>query len=256
LKVTFDSNVWENIVTADKADKSVYANLLKKITDGTVEPYICMIALTLETVGKKERLEHRANYSLDLQFSDISTNTSKVEMRVAVGPEESSRPTMTEPLSRKFELAYKLGFKVLAMTNFGTPRVRDVPESAIVIPDDYWEYAERLSECSDFIESLECGRYNYNLLVKKLGLRIPVFKLEKFISTKDKKAFSNAVAEWADGDSLAAHYAYNNDYFCTNDQGKSAGTKSVFHRDNIGLLSDKFAIRVVTANELSSLLGN
>jgi hypothetical protein len=35
------------------------------------------------------------------------------------------------------------------------------------------------------------------------------------------------VSEWADGDAVAAHIAYGNDIFCTQDQGKSAGGPSI-----------------------------
>src|SRR5256885_1820430 len=36
-----------------------------------------------------------------------------------------------------------------------------------------------------------------------------------------RREVARAVAQWADGDSVAAHYAYGNDIFCTLDGGKA-----------------------------------
>ena len=37
----------------------------------------------------------------------------------------------------------------------------------------------------------------------------------------EKREVARAVAEWADADSIAAHYAYGNDFFCTLDAAKA-----------------------------------
>ena len=38
--------------------------------------------------------------------------------------------------------------------------------------------------------------------------------------------------EWADGDSVAAHYAYGNDIFCSEDFGKGASNPSALDASN------------------------
>jgi hypothetical protein len=46
--------------------------------------------------------------------------------------------------------------------------------------------------------------------------------LDQPSSNQENEKIADAVGEWADEDALAAHYGYSNDYFCTEDLGKSA----------------------------------
>jgi hypothetical protein len=77
-----------------------------------------------------------------------------------------------------------------------------------------------------------CGSHDYNN-IKKSGIGI------------SERQYANAVAEWADGESLSAHYAYGCDVFCTNDRGKSAGSGSIFHLNNLPKLKEHFGIVVL-----------
>jgi hypothetical protein len=62
------------------------------------------------------------------------------------------------------------------------------------------------------------------------------------------------VAEWADGDSVATHIAHQIDYFCTRDQGVSAGDKSMLAPENRKVLKDKFGVIFVTPEELCEIV--
>jgi len=50
--------------------------------------------------------------------------------------------------------------------------------------------------------------------------------------------------DWADADALAAHYAYGNDFFCTDDQASGAGARSVLSRANREKLGNDLGIRI------------
>jgi hypothetical protein len=65
---------------------------------------------------------------------------------------------------------------------------------------------------------------------------------------------NRALAEWADGDSIAAHYGYSNDLFCTEDFGKGASTASALDDANRKWLSETFAIQFVTLAELAAMV--
>lgn len=52
--------------------------------------------------------------------------------------------------------------------------------------------------------------------------------------------------DWADADALAAHYAYANDFFCTDDQASGAGAQSVLSRANREKLGNELGIRIVS----------
>ena len=60
--------------------------------------------------------------------------------------------------------------------------------------------------------------------------------------SKIKKRFG----DWADADALAAHYAYGNDFFCTDDQASGAGAQSVLSRANREKLGNELGIRIVS----------
>jgi hypothetical protein len=68
----------------------------------------------------------------------------------------------------------------------------------------------------------------------------------------EREKINRAIAEWADGDSIAAHYGYNIDLFCTEDFGKGASTASVLDDANRKWLSEMFGIRFATLAELAA----
>jgi hypothetical protein len=71
--------------------------------------------------------------------------------------------------------------------------------------DANWDYAHRLSSCSQFITNLGCGYHDYQIMKQTRQPGSP-------------KKLAAAVAEWVDGDALAVHYAFGADVFCTNDR--------------------------------------
>ncbi|MEJ0050182.1 MAG: hypothetical protein WDN02_03025 [Methylovirgula sp.] len=62
-----------------------------------------------------------------------------------------------------------------------------------------------------------------------------------------------AIAEWADGDSVAAHYGYGLDLFCTHDTGKNASGASILDAANRKWLSETHGVRFVTLSELAEI---
>lgn len=70
-------------------------------------------------------------------------------------------------------------------------------------------------------------------------------------SSERENEFARAIAEWADGDSVAAHVAYKNDVFCTEDKGKSAGGKSILDESNRCWLQETYGVTFATIRELA-----
>jgi hypothetical protein len=144
-------------------------------------------------------------------------------MKVEIAPNADSHPGLAPVLSQALRRALELGFRLLPMTNWGTvrsPQVTNDMRAHIGGWEDYWAYADRLSDCSRFIAQMGCGSHNYSLL-KVSQDEIP------------PNQFARAVGEWVDGDALSAHYAYWCDVFCTNDRAVNAGSGSIFHPDNL-----------------------
>jgi hypothetical protein len=69
---------------------------------------------------------------------------------------------------------------------------------------------------------------------------------------QERKEIEKAVAEWADGDAIAAHIAYRNDIFCSADRGQSAGGPSIFDVENRAWLQNTYGIRILSLKMLAA----
>jgi hypothetical protein len=65
----------------------------------------------------------------------------------------------------------------------------------------------------------------------------------------ERKKVAKAVREWSDGDSVAAHYGFGIELFCSDDFGGSGA--SILDRKNREWLTDEFGIQFVTLPELA-----
>lgn len=249
MKVTFDSNVWESLVQGNK-DMNQIIDLIKC---GKIEPYICEIALSLESISKANRLPFHLKYKPSTEFIEKQSTDKKYHYTIKLSPNNNAHPGLHPKLITGLTLAYKLGFKVLTMTNFGTVRNNEIPKDMLISfdkKDDFWSYADRLSECSKYIETLGAGAARYHEL--KAFLYNTGKKRDQITSEVNySKSFHKAVAEWVDGESLAAHYAYGNDIFCTNDRGRNAGQRSIFNPKILKKVSKKFNLNILSSHELS-----
>ena len=70
----------------------------------------------------------------------------------------------------------------------------------------------------------------------------------------EQRQINRAIAEWADGDSVAAHDAYGIDIFCSEDFGKSAANPSVLDAANGDWLTKTLGIQFATLGELAQCL--
>ncbi|NUT60400.1 hypothetical protein HNO82_04680 [Herbaspirillum sp. C9C3] len=70
----------------------------------------------------------------------------------------------------------------------------------------------------------------------------------------EKTLVSKAVAEWADGDSIASHYGFGIQLFCSDDFAKGAGSQSILSEDNRRCLTENFGVKFVTLAQLAEML--
>ena len=168
-------------------------------------------------------------------------------------PNEELHPGFHPSLQTKLLEAQDLGFRVLRMTRIGTVRPKDIPDDMyvdFVSIDEFWKYAEPLATCSEYIAALGCGQAAYNQFKEKYNL---IGLGYHAISSKCRKKFIAAIAEWVDGDSLSAHYAAGNEWFCTDDQAGNAGIGSIFHSQNRARVEKKFGIKIISSCDAARL---
>jgi hypothetical protein len=65
----------------------------------------------------------------------------------------------------------------------------------------------------------------------------------------DEKKVRTACSEWADGELVGAHIAYQHEILCTNDRARTAGT-SIFDLANRAWLTNEFGVVFKTLDEL------
>ena len=109
------------------------------------------------------------------------------------------------------------------------------------------------------IERRGLGFARVTKMARKLSRGVAVSEdwsatFERATTPTERRRAARAIAEWADGDSVAAHHGYANDLFCTQDRATKAGRYSVMHPAQRGWLRRVYAVEFVTIAELAALL--
>lgn len=257
--VTFDTNVFSHIVRPENCNDSalqvVCLKLANLIQNNSIRPYVSETIFNLEGIERKDRPEYFGTYQPSMTTEEIpSENPDTVQQCVCIGPDLVGRPTSNPILVEKLEKARGLGFRLLSAPRIGFPR------SPLLVEPDFGERSEsqmgeqqsRFFEALSFISSLDAGIE----VAKSIGNKFRTcervwYEALKHASARQAKL---AIGEWADGDSVAAHISYGIDFFCTRDEARDAGSKSVFASENRVKLIERFGIVFVHPDELLGLL--
>lgn len=245
--VTFDTNVWENIVDESKREsQEEYKKLFSLITSKSLTPYFLEGTVVMEGIPRDKRKEYIANYKANISFQ--------------VGDEKPRVIKGSEPLEiTKYHKEYipkaiQLGFRFLRH-----PRLSGLSldiEKQYFAEDETYSLEERIDryfQCLEFIEKRGAGKSRLHNRLDGNGNR-GIVKQTRNDNNLSEKQYGKDFAEWADGDALAAHYGYGIDYFCTNDEAKNAGRYSVFYNDNLNAVKNKFGIKVKSPCKLIPII--
>lgn len=110
-----------------------------------------------------------------------------------------------------------------------------------------------LFEAGEFILSLQAEEYAIQQIGHKYSSCGWFDGIGKASDSEDRN-IARAFAEWADGDSVAAHISVGGDYFCTDDTVQKAGTQSVLSEQNVELLHQKYGFSTISPQALADLL--
>lgn len=263
MKITLDTNVWEQIVDPNNdyftTDRNInkYRSIHDLILNGTISAFLSETIFTLEGIQRRNRKLFFGTYNCEINIlnSDIGSNTNK--MNFVIAPDLKVHPGNNHFLTDFLEKAIELNFKIMKNLRIG----------GIVNPDildEYYEdypnndinsYVNLCGQIDRELDSAGCGF----IQVQNIGNRYKVNDdtwiegLEKAGDDEDEP-ISSAIAEWADGDTVAMHIAYGHDYLISNDKGISAGSSSVFSQNNLSWLNDKYDLEVLDINDFYSLL--
>lgn len=248
IKVMFDSNVWQNVVSPeDYTGDPQYAELCKvheKIKNGEIEPYISETVFTLENVQKKQRKEKFGNMGSSLH-TKIEEKEGGFHIRFELGPNSDEAVSLNDnPKLKKYaEKALSLGFRIVRAPRIGMFECKDLDDKLYQVPN-FNEYNEILGEVGEKIEAHGAGKAQLDALVSSYPGASINERIKAAPDTETKK-ISKAIAEWADGDSVSMCIALGCDYFCSRDQARGAGTASVMSATNMAWLEHDYGFKVV-----------
>jgi hypothetical protein len=128
-------------------------------------------------------------------------------------------------------------------------------------------YTPELAACMDkvnavakVIQACGVGYATAVCLGNKFNAR--AFCVDKFwfqgfqhAQSAEERDVKDAIKEWADGDSVAAHVGYGNDLFCSLDRGgKTRGKPSVLDEQHKAWLTAEYGVKFATLTSLAAML--
>jgi hypothetical protein len=260
LRITFDSNVWRPLVSPtvfpNDPDTGHFQVIYRALQQKAALGYLSDTVFTLEAIKRTFRKTFFGDYRGRVKMSTETVQKDVLHTSIVLGPDPSRSATNSPHLSKHWQDALGLGFKLLRCTRIagiGNSDLLDwyyAPDDRVLID----QRQVRMAQCSRDIETQGWGIKH----IKDLGNKYANggFWLDgiKNAPASADGLIAKAVAEWADGDAVAVHFGYGNDYFCTRDTAKVGGPTSVLSASNRAWLSQKYQIQFVTPEDLAKTL--
>lgn len=256
--VTFDSNVWQVAVAPedypDEKSAVDFNKLNAALQDGRLVGRVSEVTFSLEGIKKVDRLDALASYYPSLFTAETSIAGDGVKLSFSIGPDMAAHPGNNEYLKRYLQKAAGLGIRAMYCPRIGGLKNPDLERKYFVVQseDEARSRQELAAEVVREIEGREAGMFQ----LRAIGLKYAPNWMAgiRVAPEHEAKAIAKAIAEWADGDSIAAHIGYGNQYYCTRDSGRSAGQKSIFSEENRNWLKERYGVSFVTPEELAALI--
>jgi hypothetical protein len=260
MKIIFDSNVWQIITIPDdypcEYSLSSFKKINKAITEKKIDPYLSETIFTIEAIKKVERQDFFSSTKVKIDVKENTQLDDSIAINFTVASNEDDAIHFEERpiLERYFNEAIRLGINIVRL-----PRIAGLvnPEvEAVRFKQDgenLSKYLDKVFEVAKKIEAMGAGITLIKEIGKQYGESIWLKGLKK-APESDRNKIAKAAAEWADGDSVAISIALGCDYFCTRDQAKGAGSKSVLSQENLKWLNADYGFKTITPEELAKLI--
>ena len=238
MRVSFDSNAWEKIFDPKDCKCAPIHTALKA---RSLEGFICEVGFLIESIRNLDRADYFKQPHADLRFDGISTRNGRSYLKMSFGPLDDRHPGLPVVQAAKLQTALAAGIRLMRVLNWmGLPSPQEIRDPMIFVPetpDATHEREQRQLDVSARIDARGVGRAKF-AAVDGWSVRI-----------KDTHRVREACAEWADGELVAAHIAYQNDILCTHDCARAAG-RSVFDLTNRSWLTTDYGVVFKTIDEL------
>ena len=185
-------------------------------------------------------------------------NAGTIAARFSIGPSATHHANNNPYLEKHLNDALLLDFKLLRIPRIGGVQNPDLKPDYYA-PDSRFTTQDRQARCAQVsteIEAKGCGIAHVKTIGKRHANGKPWLEGIKVAPETEDGAIAKAIAEWGDGDAVAAHYGYGNDFFCTRDKAKAAGADSVLSAPNQNWLNQDFKVVFVTPEALANIVKN
>ncbi|TYT74052.1 hypothetical protein [Desulfobotulus mexicanus] len=254
MKITFDSNVWRIIASPDtfpnESSIESFKQIRKAIDENRSTPFLCETVFTLEAIKRKDRKEFFSEYKPKVNISEQDQGEG-INVSFSIGPDKSAHPGNNSYLEKHLNDAIAIGFQIIKLPRIGGIVNPDI-ESNFYQHNDLKAYQDMVFKVAREIESNGAGISRIQALGKKYDSQW-TRGIEK-APEHENGNIAKAIAEWADGDSVACHIAVNGDYFCSRDNAHKAGDTSVFSESNLGWLKSNYGFRLISPEDLAEKL--
>ncbi|MBS0251175.1 MAG: hypothetical protein JSR78_08935 [Proteobacteria bacterium] len=270
MRVTFDTNTYRPVVEPHRyvnhPDHAIYVDLNQAIRDRRITPFVGEALFTIEAIRRTARVPYLASRRPLTQVTESGTAEGRIQVTVTIGPDHAQHPGLSTREIERLETALQLGFRLLAQPRIGTPR--PTPVRPDLHPERFASYADINQRQNRFFEALKAieARDVGFSIAKAIGDRarrragrpatwFELLEEDQFFNADERKEIAAAVGEWVDGDNIAAHVAYGNEIFCTEDKA-GKGRPSIMNADNRSWLERTYGTRFATPRDLHALLKN
>ncbi len=260
MRITFDTNSLMDLFQPKAQQRAELQPAAERVhnalSTGSVQGFFSETLLTLEGVQRCDR--QKVFGSTRVVSRTTCTGPNRIQTTIDI---TQHRKPLNRQYSRMVQAARACGLRALrAPSRLGWFRTSD-DDGTLFAPDgSVTELVARMDIANEIATKLGERGVGYARAVA-LGRQFancddpirPALWFEGLLSAS-KRAVTRAIAEWADGDSVASHCGYGNDVFCTADNASNAASPSVLDSANRQWLVDTFGIRFTTLDRLAVMI--
>jgi hypothetical protein len=265
MRVTFDTNALNDVISPETSQRGANgtANGTKvraAIEAGRVQGFFCETLVTLEGIRRRDRSDVLGSTRLHSEITSTDRNTIAINISVL-----QDRKPLDPEFTNKIQAAKALGLRALrSPARMGWIRINDEDGTFFAPDGSTTELLDRMDKVNEMATTIAVRGLGQAIgvalglqFLARDGISQPTLwfqGLRRAKSNGERQKVVRAVAEWADGDSVAAHYGYGIDLFCSEDFGKNASTASILDDDNRAWLTNTFGVQFATMAQLADLV--
>jgi hypothetical protein len=256
---TFDTGALDDMLWPESAkqptDPADATRVRAAVQAGVIQGFFSETLITLEGIKNIDRAAVLSSSQLVTSSSSESENS--ITINVAF---QQDRLPLPPKFVKRIQAARDLRMRALMVPRSADGVcAKDDDGTLFKPPGDLEQFVAKAVHLRSEIGARDIGR----AVAVKLGLKLSArdgvsewwyYGLKRAKDIHECRQVERAVSEWADGDSIAAHYGYGIDLFCSKDFGKGASALSVLDCANRKWLSEEFGIRFVTLRELADMV--